>query len=149
MNKEAEVDFFFVAVFGKSKCDWPKRCSHFENYFLPQTKNWHNRTTVLYNKYVCNTKNYFPPEQKTNTMPQLYCVCNTKTYFPPEAKKLTQQHNWKKVPPAHTQRVYSSLCPSFHLSVRAKRGIWSKRVLMRKIGNFSFGMHWRNTMIIH
>ncbi len=27
-------------------------------------KNWHNRTTVLYTKYVRNTKNYFPPEQK-------------------------------------------------------------------------------------
>ena len=46
-------------------------CSHFENYFLPQQKNWHNRTTVLYTKYVRNTKNYFPPEPK----------------------KLTQQHN--------------------------------------------------------
>ena len=29
--------------------------------FLPQQKNWHNRTTVLYTKYV-RTKNYFPPD---------------------------------------------------------------------------------------
>jgi hypothetical protein len=27
-------------------------------------KNWHNRTTVLYTKYVRNTKNYFPPVPK-------------------------------------------------------------------------------------
>ncbi len=35
-------------------------------------------------------------------------------------------------------RINLSLCPSFRLSVRAKRGIWSKRVLIRKIGNFFF-----------
>ncbi len=29
---------------------------------------------------------------------------------------------------------------SFCLCVRAKRGIWSKRVLIRKIGNFSFSV---------
>ncbi len=29
----------------------------------PQQKNWHNRTTVLYTKYV-RTKNYFLPEPK-------------------------------------------------------------------------------------
>ncbi len=33
-------------------------------------------------------------------------------------------------------RINSSLCLSFCPSVRAKRGIWSKRVLIRKIGNF-------------
>ena len=64
-------------------------------------------------------------------------------------KKLTQWHNWKKVPPAHVQRVYSFLCPSFCLSVRAKRGIWSKRVFMRTNGNFSFSVCWRNDTIIH
>jgi hypothetical protein len=67
INKEAEVDFFFEAVFGKSKCDCPKRYFHFENYFPPQTKNWHNCITVLYNKYICNTKNYFLPEPKKLT----------------------------------------------------------------------------------
>jgi hypothetical protein len=46
-------------------------------------------------------------------------------------------------------RINLSLYPSFHLSVRAKRGIWSKRVLIRKIGNFCFSVHWRNTTIIH
>jgi hypothetical protein len=40
--------------------------------------------------------------------------CNTKTYFPPETKKLTQQHNWKKVPPtlaAHgLEELFFQLC---------------------------------------
>ncbi len=39
-------------------------CLHFENYFLSQPQNWHNRTTVLYTMYVRNTKNYFLPEPK-------------------------------------------------------------------------------------
>ncbi len=39
--------------------------------FLPQPKNWHNRKTVLYTKYVQNTN----------------------TYLTPEPKKLTQHHN--------------------------------------------------------
>ena len=30
----------------------------------PQPKNWHNRTIVLYTKYIRNNKNYFPLEQK-------------------------------------------------------------------------------------
>jgi hypothetical protein len=49
-------------------------CSHFEIYFPPQPKNWHNRTTVLNTKYVRNTNNYFPPEPKTyhNTTTVLY-----------------------------------------------------------------------------
>ena len=49
-------------------------CSHFENYFLPQPENWHNRTTVLYTKYVRNTKNYFQSEPKNqhNTTIVLY-----------------------------------------------------------------------------
>ncbi len=38
-------------------------CSHFENYFPPQPKDWHNRTAVLYT-YVRNTKNYLQPEPK-------------------------------------------------------------------------------------
>ncbi len=37
-------------------------------------------------------------------------------------------------------RINSFLCQLFHPSVRAKRGIWSKRVLIRKIGNFSFSV---------
>jgi hypothetical protein len=32
--------------------------------FPPQQKNWHNRTTELYTKYVRNTKKYIPPESK-------------------------------------------------------------------------------------
>ncbi len=35
--------------------------------FRPQQKNWLNRTTVLYTKYVSNTKNYFSPEPKKLT----------------------------------------------------------------------------------
>ncbi len=42
-----------------------------------------------------------------------------------------------------------SLRLSFCLSVRAKRGIWSKRVLIKKIGIFSSSVRWRNSMIIH
>ncbi len=36
----------------------------FENYIPLQPKNGHNSTTVLYTKYVRNTKNYFLPEPK-------------------------------------------------------------------------------------
>jgi hypothetical protein len=35
--------------------------------FSATAKKWHNRTTVLYTKYVRNTKNYFPPEPKKLT----------------------------------------------------------------------------------
>jgi hypothetical protein len=35
--------------------------------FLPQQKNRHNRTTVLYTKYLCSTKNYFLPEKNKLT----------------------------------------------------------------------------------
>ncbi len=35
--------------------------------FPSQQQKWHNRTTVLYTKYVRNTKNYFPPEPKKPT----------------------------------------------------------------------------------
>jgi hypothetical protein len=38
-------------------------------------------------------------------------------------QKLTQQHNWKKVTPANAKRVYLFLHLSFHLAVKAKRGI--------------------------
>ncbi len=46
-------------------------------------------TTVLYTKYVRNTKNYFPPEQKKLTQHHHNCMENvrTKNYFPPEPKK--------------------------------------------------------------
>jgi hypothetical protein len=46
-----------------------------------------------------------------------------------------------RVPPAHAQQVYLFLHLSFYLSVRAKRGIWSKRVFMRTNGNYSFSVH--------
>ncbi len=35
--------------------------------FPATTKKWHNRTTVLYTKYVRNTKSYFLPEPKKLT----------------------------------------------------------------------------------
>ncbi len=102
-------------------------------------------TTVLYSKYVCNTKNYFLPEPKNshNATTVLYSkyVSNTKTYFPPEIKKLTQQHNWKKVPPTtRSECICSSVCHSVRPSVRAEKGIQSKSVFMRTNGNFSFSM---------
>ncbi len=43
-----------------------------KNLLSRHKKKWHNRKTVLYTKYVSNTKNYFPPEPK----------------------KLTQHHNY-------------------------------------------------------
>ncbi len=104
--------------------------------FPPQQKNWHNRTTVSYTKYVRNTKNYFPPEPK----------------------KLTQHHNCQKTDTTAQLEKSSSgprvasvfvLCLSFCLSVRAKRGIRSKRVFMRTNVKFSFSVRWRNTTIIH
>jgi hypothetical protein len=65
--------------------------------------NWHNRKTLLYTKYVRNTKNYFPLDltkltQDHNSIVlwvRMYVVCKTKTYFPPEPNTDTT-HNWKK-----------------------------------------------------
>ncbi len=46
--------------------------------FPPQQKKCHNRTTVLYTKYLRNTKNYFLPEpKKTYTTLQLYGTLST------------------------------------------------------------------------
>ncbi len=42
--------------------------------FPATTKNWHNHTTVLYTKYLHNTKNYFPPEPKKLTQHHNYMV---------------------------------------------------------------------------
>ncbi len=51
--------------------------------------------------------------------------------------------------PAQPGLICFSVCNSVHPSVRAKRGIWSKRVFYRKIGSLSFSVRWRNTTIIH
>ncbi len=51
--------------------------------------------------------------------------------------------------PSPTRINLVSVRPSFCPSVRAKKGIWSKRVFMRTNGNFSFSLCWRNTTIIH
>jgi hypothetical protein len=64
-------------------------------------------------------------------------------------KKLTQQHNWKKSSSSPRVASVFGLCLSFCPSVRAKRGIWSKRVFMRTNSNFSFSVRLRNTTIIH
>ncbi len=40
--------------------------------------------------------------------------------------------------PAQPELIHSSVSHSVCLSVRAKSGIWSKRVFMRTKGNFSF-----------
>ena len=79
-----------------------------------RTISCHKQKTDTTTQLYCTISTYVTPKtifhqnQKTNTTPQLYCtlskeVCNTKTNFPPETKKLTQQHNWKKNPPAHAQ----------------------------------------------
>ncbi len=41
---------------------------------------------------------------------------------------------------ASPTRINLFLCLSFCPSVRAKRGIWSKRVLLRKIGTISYSV---------
>jgi hypothetical protein len=78
-------------------------CSYFENHFLLQPKNWHNSTTVLYTKYVHNTKNYFPPQPKNyhNTTTVLYSkymsMYVNQNLFPARTKNWHNiQHNWKK-----------------------------------------------------
>ncbi len=62
--------------------------------FPAKTKNWHNRATVLYTKYVRNTKNYFPLDPKTI---RRKIMLSKFPHFSPELKTdTTQQHNWKK-----------------------------------------------------
>ena len=73
--------------------------------FPPQQQNWHNRTTVLYTKYVHNTKNYFPPE----------------------SKKLTQHHNCMVF--SHTAHRFF-IPTSFHFSTYA---IWTNTNWMFKM----------------
>ncbi len=51
--------------------------------------------------------------------------------------------------PTHSECIRSSVRHSVCGWVRAKRGIWSKRVWIRKIGNFSFSVRWRNSTIIY
>ncbi len=51
--------------------------------------------------------------------------------------------------PALPGLICLSVCLSVRGWVRAKRGIWSKRVFMRTNGNFSFSVRWRNDTIIH
>ncbi len=107
--------------------------------FPPQQKNWHNRTTVLYTKYVCNTKIYFPPEPKKLTQHhncmvlQVHSSMYNQNIFPARTKNWHNSTNGKKVPPAHAKhgqvppahakRVSLSVSPSVCLSVRAKRGM--------------------------
>ncbi len=59
--------------------------------------------------------------------------------------------NWRNLEgyPAQPGLICSSVRHSVHPSVRAQRGIWSKRVFRRMNGNFSFSVRWRNTTIIH
>ncbi len=47
---------------------------------------------------------------------------------------------WRKRRLPSPSRINLFLCLSFCPSIRAKRGIWSKRVLIKKIGNFSFSV---------
>ncbi len=49
------------------KKNWIQQENLYKINFPATTKKLHNRTTVLYTKYVRNTKNYFPPEPKQLT----------------------------------------------------------------------------------
>ena len=43
-------------------CMYSKYVCNTKNYFPPEPNNKHNATTILYSKYLINTKTYFPPE---------------------------------------------------------------------------------------
>ncbi len=95
--------------------------------FPPQQKKYHNHTTVLYTKYVRNTKNYFPPEPKKLTQhrtvwySKYIVICTTKTYFPPEQKTDTTAQLEKRflqptrsvgrfLQPTRSECICSSVC---------------------------------------
>ena len=139
------------------------RCTDWvtKNYFPPQPKNWHNGTTGMVGKEV--TPNTFSRHnQKTVLCNQkLFPAATKKRYngttgmvgkyqlklFPSQPKTDTTAQLEKCSSSPRVASVFVSL--SVCLSVRAKRGIWSKRVFMRMNGNFSFSVGWRNTTIIH
>ncbi len=112
----------------------------------------HNQKTDTTAQVFCKLSMYVIPKtiscqnQKTNTTPQLYCtldmqVSNTKTYSRHNQKTDTTAHLEKKVlQPVRSECIHSSVSHSVCPSVRAKRGIWSKRVFMRTNGNFSFSV---------
>ena len=56
-------------------------------------------------------------------------------FVPDSLPPIFGQLTWRNRRLPSPTRINLFLCLSFHLSVRAKRGIWSKRVLIRKIGN--------------
>ncbi len=129
-----------------------------------RTLSHHNQKTDTTPQLYCTLSTYAKPKtisrqnQKTDTTPQLYCTLSMQVTPKPisrQNQKLTHNSTTgKKVPPAHAQQVYSSLCHSVCGWVRAKRGIWRKkclweqkckRVFTRKIGNFSISVLWENT----
>ncbi len=64
-------------------------------------------------------------------------ACSSCVYFPPEPKTDTTAQLEKKFPqPTRSKCICFSVCDSVRGWVRAKRGIWSKRVFMRMNGNF-------------
>ncbi len=74
--------------------------------FPATTKNWHNRTTVLYTKYVRNTKNYFllEPKKLNNCMVlQVHSSMYNQNLFPARTKNWHNSKTGKKVPPAHAK----------------------------------------------
>ncbi len=81
--------------------------------------------------------------QKTNTTPQLYCTLSTWVCKPKpishQNQKLTQhtaQLEKRFLQPTRSECIHFSVHPWFCVSVRAKRGILSKRVLRRTNGIF-------------
>ena len=90
----------------------------------PQQKNWHNRTTVLYTKYVRNTKNYFPPEPKKLTQHhncmilQVHSSMYNQNLFPARTKTdTTAQLEKRFLQPTQSECYRFSVCqwvsPSF------------------------------------
>ncbi len=130
-----------------NKVTQPNKILSYKHVLILRTISRYNQKTDTAAQLYCTLSMCVTPKsishqnQITNTPPQLYCtlsstcVCRSKPCSH-QNQTLTQHNNTtrKKVPPAHAKRVSLSIC----LSVRAKRGIYSKRVLIRKRKRFLY-----------
>ncbi len=126
-----------------------------------QKTDTHNQKTDTTTQLHWTLSMYVTPKtischnQKTNTMPHLFCILICKYVTPKpyscqnQKTDTTAELGKKFLQPTRSKCIRSSVCRSVYQSVRAKRGIWSKRVFMRMNSNFSFNVCWRNTTIIH
>ncbi len=140
--RQMTIELFFPVVIKLSRHTTRTFFSIRNKTFPPQQKNWHNRTTVLYTKYVRNTKNYILPKPKKLTQHhncmvlQLHSsMYNQNLPISRQNQKLTRQHNWKNwflqptqsvgrfLQPTQSECICFSVRPSFCPWVRAKRGI--------------------------